>query len=126
MRGADAYRKNFHARVRRFLGFVYRVATKFLAVCENNEGAISHRAFPKCLCRQCDRFADVGAAFWNCFRIQVVDRFNRSIVIDRQRCLQKGATGEGDEADAIAPQICDQILCCQFDALKSVRRYIIR
>jgi hypothetical protein len=78
------------------------------------------------LCRQRDRFADVGAAFRNCFCIQVVDRFNRGIVIDRQRCLQKGPAGEGDEAGAIALQLCDQILCCQFDALKSVRRHIIR
>src|SRR5207302_9686017 len=49
LRRTDAHRKNAHAGVRRGLRALQGVPAQFLAIGENNQRPISHRALTKCL-----------------------------------------------------------------------------
>ena len=122
----NADRENFYARFLRFLCFLDRIAAQFFAVGKNDQGAVSHRAFAKCLHRQRDRFTNVGAAFRNRLGIEIIDRLDRGLIINRQRRLQERSSSERDQTDAIAPQFCDQILCRQFNALQPIGRDVVR
>ena len=58
--------------------------------------------------------------------VEIVDRLDRGVVINRQRSLQKGATRKRDQPDTVALQFVDKILRGQLHALETVRRHIVR
>ncbi|PYK68319.1 MAG: hypothetical protein DME45_08110 [Verrucomicrobia bacterium] len=126
MHRADANCENLYARFLRLFCFLDRITAQLFAVGENNEGAVAHRAFAKRLYCQRDRFANVGAPFRNRLGVEIVDRFDRSIVINRQRRLQERPPRECDQTGAIALQFCDQILRRQFYALQPIGRDVVR
>src|SRR2546429_6954499 len=67
---ADANRENLHACIRRGFRSLRRIAAEFFSVGENDQRAISGRAFSKRVNREVDRFGNIRSAFGNCFRIE--------------------------------------------------------
>src|ERR1700682_101977 len=59
LRRADANRESSNAGIARGLRHFRRVATQLFAIRENDQRAISSRAFPKCVYREIDRFRDI-------------------------------------------------------------------
>ena len=99
---SDADRENPHSGIRCSLCRLNRVTGQLFAVGKDHQSAISDRAFAISAFSQRDRFRNVGAAFRNRFGIEIMDRFDHGIVIDCQRRLDKGASGECDQSNPIA------------------------
>ena len=124
-RGADTDCENPHAGVRRRLRALQRIAAQLLAIRKNDYGPIADSALAKCAHGQSDRIRDIRAAFRNCIGVEIVDRFDRRVVVDRKRSLQKRAARKRDQTHAISLELVDEILHGQFHALKAVRLHIV-
>ena len=67
---------------------------------------------------------DIGASARNGVGIQRLHRIAKGIVIGRNRSLQKGIAREGNQTDAIAMQVVEQILRGQLRAGEPVRLHV--
>ena len=81
--GSDTDGENADACVGRGLRGFKGIATQFLPVCKNDEGAIARGAFPVGFNGKADGFGNVGAALRNRIGAQIVDCIDDSSVIDR-------------------------------------------
>ena len=122
----DADRENPHAGISRGLRRLRRIAAQLFAIGKNNERAIADRALPVSLDCEIDRRRNIRASFWNRVRVEIVDRFHRRVVIDRQRRLEERAAGKCDQPHAISLQLVEQILRGKFHPLKPARRHVVR
>jgi hypothetical protein len=61
----------------------HRVAAQLFAIGENDERAIARRGFAEGTGGKRDGVGDVGPAFRNDFGVELVDRIDRRIVVDR-------------------------------------------
>ena len=122
---SHAHGENSNTGVSRFFCRFHGIAAQFLAISEDNQRAISHRALTETLRGKRDCAGDIGAALGNRLGIQIVQGLNDGIVINRQRRLQKCAAGKSNQTNTIALQLTDQILNRELDAIKSVRLDVI-
>ena len=81
---------------------------------------------PKVRVGERDRIGNIGAAFRDGLGVEIVDRIDGGVVVDREGRLEEGAAGKGDQADAIALQLVDQILRREFDPLETIRLHVVR
>src|SRR2546430_776075 len=126
LRSADTNRENFYAGIRCRFGRFHRVSTELFAIGENDQATVSGRALAECIHCEIDRFRNVRSAFRNNFCVEIVDRFNRCFVVDGQRRLQKGATGERDQSNTVALKLIDQILSSELYALEPIGLDVVR
>src|SRR5262249_12340436 len=125
LRCSDAYGENSHTHVGRFFGHLYSITAQFFAIGKDDESSIPGSAFAEALHGQSNGAGDIGSAFGNRLRVQIIDGLNDGVVINRKWCLQKSAAGESDQANAVALKVIDQILDGKLDALEPVRLDVI-
>ena len=77
------------------------VAEKLFAVRENDYRSIADRALAECLHGQINRARDICSAFGNRVGVEIVDRLDGGVVINRQRRLHERATGERNQANPV-------------------------
>src|SRR5207237_10163594 len=70
---SHADREDTDACISGGFGIFNGITAQLLAIGENNEGAISYRAFAETLRRKTDSRRDICAAFRNGFRIEIID-----------------------------------------------------
>src|SRR5438552_5080736 len=122
LRCSDADCENSYTRVSRLFYRFYSVAALLgiAAIGEDDERPVPSGAFAKALRGKRYGAGDVGPAFGNRLRVQIIQRLNDSIVINRKWRLQKSAARKSNQANAVALQFIDQILDRQLDALQPV------
>ena len=88
-RRPDADGENLYARICRRLRDLNRVARELLAIGEDDERAIADGRLTKCAAGERNSVRNVRTTFRNDAGIEIVERLNRGIVVDRERRLQK-------------------------------------
>src|SRR5438105_7440616 len=69
---------------------------------------------------------DICAALRNHIHIQRIKRFPKGVVIERDRTLQKRAAGKGNQTNAIAVELRDEIRDREFRTREPIRLHILR
>ena len=123
---SNANCKNTNPLGRRLFGGRDAIRVEFLAVGQNDERAGLSLGLSKSLPRGCDGRRHVGAAFGYDGGVQLVEGIGDCVVVERERGLQKGRAGKGNESDAIALQKADEVLSEKFRPSETRGRHVRR
>ena len=109
-RRADADGEDADPVLRGFFRRGDPIFIEFLSIGEEDERAGLAFRLPERLLGGCNRGRDIGSSFRDNIGVQLVERIDRGTVVKRERCLEKGGTGERDEPDPVAFEQADKIL----------------
>ena len=87
--GADTYGEDPDSVLRRLFRGCDSIGIKFLTVGENDQRAGLALRLPECLFRSSDSRGDIGSAFRNDIRVQLVERVDHGGVVEGERGLEK-------------------------------------
>ena len=107
---ADAHREDPDAERRRLLRCHNAIGVQFLAIGHNDKCAGVPLGFSKGFPGRGDRRCDVGAPFGNNVGIEFAQGIDHSRVVQRERGLEEGRSGESDKSDPVIFEQAHQIL----------------
>jgi hypothetical protein len=123
-RATDTDCENLHAVLRGRLRRAYGFAPEIFAVGDQNENFVGSGARLEDCFGFVNGSGDICAAFRNHIHIKRIKRLAKGVVIERDRTLQKRAAGKGNQTNAIAVELRDEICDGEFRTREPIRLHI--